>query len=111
MALFGGSPPAGLYRNPQRFHKESLSSIVRAEYHLSDEMNAKNEGFMRRIDLDGTWELTYGPQQPGGPRSLDELQSTGWPTIPATVPGNVELDLIAAGHLPELSFANNISRC
>ena len=60
---------------------------------------------MRTISLNGTWQLTYGPQQPGHTHSAP---LTDWPTVPAAVPGNVELDLIAAGVLPELSTGNNI---
>jgi beta-mannosidase len=56
------------------------------------------EADMQRIPLDGTWALTYaleGGQQ--APR-----------TIPATVPGNVEIDLMKAGELPDLYFGANI---
>lgn len=54
---------------------------------------------MSIISLDGTWQLSYGPQG-SDPERL--------PTIPATVPGNVELDLMAAGVLPQLAYADNI---
>lgn len=54
-----------------------------------------------RIDLNGAWTLQFGPQVRSttgmtAPEIPDE-----WDTIPATVPGNVELDLIRAGLLPE----------
>ena len=57
---------------------------------------------LRSLDLDGQWQLTYGPI-----KSVDTLKQdlTAPPaedtTIPATVPGNVELDMIAAGKLPD----------
>lgn len=62
---------------------------------------------MLLLTLDGTWELAYGPQK-------DEVASpTKWregrECIPARVPGNVELDLIAAGKLPaDLAKGNQI---
>ena len=54
---------------------------------------------MSIFDLDGTWQLSYGPQG---------LDPEAFPAIPAIVPGNVELDLMAAGVLPDLVKANNI---
>ncbi|MBI2302361.1 MAG: glycoside hydrolase family 2, partial [Armatimonadetes bacterium] len=51
---------------------------------------------MRSIDLNGTWQLTFGPQ---GDTSAT-IPPPEWLTIPAQVPGNVELDLLAAGLLP-----------
>ncbi|MBI5723956.1 MAG: glycoside hydrolase family 2 [Planctomycetes bacterium] len=63
---------------------------------------------MDRISLDGTWELTFGPQQCSGPIEPEHLGWHDWPTIPAQVPGNVELDLMAAGVLPDIAFGENI---
>jgi beta-mannosidase len=60
---------------------------------------------MYTIDLNGTWQLTYGPQQASYEESTPPPD---WPTTPAQVPGNVELDLVRAGVLPELSVGNNI---
>lgn len=59
---------------------------------------------MRITSLDGTWRLTFGPQQPGNIAA----PPSDWKTITASVPGNVELDLQKAGLLPELSVGNNI---
>ncbi len=60
------------------------------------------------IDLNGPWELTFGPQ----PACFDPAVAAppaDWPTIAAEVPGNVELDLIRAGRLPEnLAQGNRI---
>lgn len=61
-----------------------------------------------RSTLNGTWELSYGRSLPGGPSDPSELAGRGWPTVIAEVPGNVELDLIQAGILPELSVGNRI---
>jgi beta-mannosidase len=63
-----------------------------------------------RVVLDGDWQLTYFPEgeyRPAGPADLAQL---GAPCVPATVPGNVELDLQAAGVLPEPFYADNIRR-
>ena len=69
------------------------------------------EGVERQsFSLNGSWELSHGPQLPDGPRLPTDLAKSGWPTIAATVPGNVELDLMKAGQLPELSVGTNIYR-
>ena len=74
-------------------------------------LGAGREGVERQtISLDGSWQLSYGLQRPDGPRSPEDLARAGWPTIAATVPGNVELDLMKAGLLPELSVGTNIYR-
>lgn len=54
--------------------------------------------------LDGAWILRGGPgaEVPLRPQGLDAL-----PAIPATVPGNVELDLHAAGLAPDPLVAPN----
>lgn len=63
---------------------------------------------MTSISLDGAWQLSYGPQTAGGPQTPDDLEAAAWPTVEARVPGNVELDLMRAGVLPELSYGDNI---
>ena len=69
------------------------------------------EGVERQtISLDGIWRLSYGPQRTDGLRSPTDLARAGWPAIEATVPGNVELDLMKTGVLPELSVGTNIYR-
>ena len=60
------------------------------------------------VSLDGVWQLSYGEQRPGGPCKPSDLVGAGWPAIAATVPGNVEIDLMKAGKLPDLSVGNNI---
>lgn len=56
------------------------------------------------ISLDGSWKLYYGLYDKKAPVTPDDLKSKNWPEISATVPGNVELDLLAAGQIenPEL---------
>ena len=62
---------------------------------------------MQQISLNGIWKLTYGPQ--ANHSSLAEpLIPAEWSMITAEVPGNVELDLMAAGLLPDISVGNNI---
>jgi beta-mannosidase len=59
----------------------------------------------RSTSLNGPWRLTYGPFHEAGNATAPPSH---WPTIAATVPGNVELDLIAAGRLPALETGNRI---
>ncbi|MDX9979207.1 MAG: glycoside hydrolase family 2 [Lentisphaeria bacterium] len=61
----------------------------------------------RRLSLDGQWELVHfleGSRFAGSPK---ELKALGLPAIAATVPGNVELDMVRAGELPEPFFGMN----
>ena len=63
---------------------------------------------MRAVDLSGTWELAGFPEGAhavSGPSDLDGFGLDWWP---ASVPGNVELDLERAGLLPELFRGANI---
>ncbi len=60
------------------------------------------------IDLNGTWSLTYGPC-PVAPLDLPQTSPpANWATITAKVPGNVELDLVAAGKLEPLERGNRV---
>jgi beta-mannosidase len=64
---------------------------------------------VQQIDLNGEWQLSYRPQQ----EKYVELHCIDFntmTTVPAHVPGNVELDLIQAGILPELAVGDNIYR-
>ncbi|MBO9607523.1 MAG: hypothetical protein J7639_16295 [Paenibacillaceae bacterium] len=63
---------------------------------------------MNRISLDGQWQLTYFPQNQFKIENPHELRASGAPRITATVPGNVELDLMEAGVLPDLYHGSNI---
>lgn len=61
----------------------------------------------RNLSLDGQWSLTHfleGTQYAASPTELAALKL---PAIPAAVPGNVELDLVRAGELPEPFFGMN----
>ena len=60
------------------------------------------------ISLNGPWKLFYGPHDKNSPASPAELAAKNWPEIPATVPGNVELDLLAAGKIKNPETGNNV---
>lgn len=61
-----------------------------------------------KIDLNGSWRLWYFPCEERV-SSLAELSDK--PCIDAAVPGNVELDLIRAGELPQdIFYADNIRK-
>lgn len=60
------------------------------------------------LSLDGQWELAHfleGSQPVAGPA---QLNAAGLKWIPAQVPGNVELDLVRAGELPDPFFGDNV---
>ncbi len=71
-------------------------------------MSDFRSGAEHSLLLNGTWSLTYGPQSPTAPATPADLAAASWPTIPATVPGNVQLDLLAAGLIQEPSYASHI---
>jgi len=63
---------------------------------------------MPRISLDGDWQLTYFPERKYAVAHPDDLLATGCTAIPARVPGNVELDLVRAGVIPDPFYADNV---
>jgi beta-mannosidase len=63
---------------------------------------------MPRIPLDGDWQLTYFPEGECPISHPDDLPATGRRPIPACVPGNVELDLVRAGVIPDPFYADNV---
>jgi beta-mannosidase len=48
-------------------------------------------------DSSGKWSLYFGPQDENAPSNPGELKKSKFQKIPATVPGNVEIDLLSAG--------------
>ena len=72
-------------------------------------MVEESEG--RRLSLNGSWELNYGPQV-GPARGLTQpIIPSSFAVIDARVPGNVELDLVRAGVLPaDLDHGDNAYR-
>lgn len=63
----------------------------------------------RKISLDGKWTLKFWPQPDSGalrtPRAAAGAE--GAKTVAAKVPGNVELDLLAAGLIPDPEKGDN----
>lgn len=59
------------------------------------------------IDLNGEWQLNFRPQATWQV-ALEQADFTPMPTVPAQIPGNVELDLMRAGVLPDLAVGNNV---
>jgi beta-mannosidase len=62
---------------------------------------------MQTLSLDGTWSLSYGAERPHGAKGSPRLHGNGT-TIDARVPGNVELDLMRVGTLPDVFRGTNI---
>lgn len=60
------------------------------------------------ISLDGQWQLYYGQYNKNAPSNPVELKYKNWPMILATVPGNVEIDLMRAGKIKNPEIGNNI---
>ncbi len=63
-----------------------------------------------RIVLDGEWRLAYWREGERPITNPGDLDAAVVDTIAARVPGNVELDLQAAGILPEPFYADNIRK-
>ncbi|MBE0698306.1 MAG: glycoside hydrolase family 2, partial [Anaerolineaceae bacterium] len=58
--------------------------------------------------LDGNWTLLHFPEGKYGNITPEQLNAVVEPACPAQVPGNVELDLVQAGELPEPFYAENM---
>jgi len=62
------------------------------------------------LSLNGTWDLHYRPETAAG---ITEPAGMNWASlkhVPAAVPGNVELDLVKAGVLPDPYIGMNVKR-
>jgi beta-mannosidase len=62
------------------------------------------------ISLDGDWQLAFFPEADSPVRGPDDLAAHAPQMIAAHVPGNVELDMQAAGIIPEPFYGSNIRR-
>lgn len=62
----------------------------------------------RSMTLNGVWSLTYGLAPNGLAEDAGATPPAGWTTIPAMVPGNVELDMVAAGRLEPLERGEHV---
>ena len=60
------------------------------------------------IPLDGRWSLAYWPQAEKPVTDPSQLKSLPVETVPATVPGNVELDLLAAGRIADPTIGSRV---
>ncbi len=60
---------------------------------------------MMQVPLDGEWRLVYFPEGQLPVSHPDDLPDTG---VPAQVPGNVELDLMRAGIIPDPFYADHV---
>lgn len=71
-----------------------------------------NNMWEQMCEFQGPWRLTMAPNaevvsSKFDPHTLKELEGGGYPSIPATVPGSFELDLVAAGAAPDPFFSQN----
>lgn len=62
------------------------------------------------VSLDGEWELSYWPQPEKAVTDPAALSGIEVKTIPAKVPGNVELDLLAAGLIDDPMIGANVNK-
>nr|WP_320059104.1 sugar-binding domain-containing protein [uncultured Bacteroides sp.] len=60
------------------------------------------------ISLNGSWNLQFFPQPKHAVYSPEELLSVNAQQIDATVPGNVELDMLKAGLIDDPMIGNNV---
>ena len=61
------------------------------------------------ISLNGrNWNLHFGPQDSNAPKTPEELVNGDFIQIPATVPGNVEIDLLNEGLINNPETGNNV---
>ena len=58
---------------------------------------------------EGIWTLHYGLQNEHAPKTPKELKKSGLRPISATVPGNVEIDLMAEGLIEDPLVGNNVN--
>ena len=65
-------------------------------------------GYSDIIDLGGQWTLHFWPQSADPVRSPETMSGVSYKTISARVPGNVELDLQAAGLIRDPMIGANI---
>ena len=61
-----------------------------------------------KISLNGKWNLEFWPQEDVAVTDPSEVAALKTTKLTATVPGNVELDLLAAGMIKDPEIGNNI---
>lgn len=62
----------------------------------------------RTVSLDGKWTLDYWEQGREAVVSPEAMEGLSYSTVEATVPGNVELDLLAAGLVKNPEIGSNV---
>ena len=62
----------------------------------------------QRLSLDGDWQLAFAQEGRLQVKHPDDLEAAGMEVIPSRVPGNVELDLVRSGLLPDPFVGDNI---
>jgi beta-mannosidase len=60
------------------------------------------------VSLNGPWTLYFRAEEQAMPLTIDDVKQQQWNRIHATVPGNVELDLVHAGLEKDPFIANNL---
>src|SRR5262249_46598005 len=89
---------------PQR-----ISLATKQVYPIS---NSTRKGIlMQSIGLDGTWQVrpeTYACSGEAGLAQVVQARG-GW--LPAQVPGEIHLDLVRAGQMPEPTVSTNMPAC
>ncbi len=60
------------------------------------------------LSLNGEWTLYYQPETAGQTGDFEPAWLDSWPQVPASVPGNVELDLMRAGLEPDPFYGENL---
>lgn len=93
-----------------RFFKLWISIITLVLILGSVRLNAQKMVSDKLVDLDGEWDLYFGKQDENAPKTPDELPNSNFQKIKAVVPGNVEIDLMREGILPDISIGTNIFR-
>jgi len=86
--------------------KQLKSILIILLLSFANSIYANDDG---ALSLNGKWTLSYW-QQPEKPiTSPNEMRGVAFKQIPAHVPGNVELDLLAASLIKDPSIGNNIN--
>jgi beta-mannosidase len=78
--------------------------------HLPEVLNkpVEKQVISLNSDKESTWTLYYGLQDEHAPQSPGELKRSGFSGIPATVPGNVEIDLQEAGLIEDPMIGDRV---
>lgn len=87
-----------------------ISIIILVLVSGSIRLNAQKLVSDKPVNLNGEWNLYFGKQDENAPQTPDALAKSSFQKIKATVPGNVELDLMKEGILPDISIGTNVFR-